>query len=88
MMAHIATLGPASQSHVDSPNKWELLAAPELSGGYGLRTMSTLDGAYDPLTYHCGSIWPHDTQLRCSDLRRWRPTRTLGLPSQSSPTDC
>jgi glycogen debranching enzyme len=51
-------LSPSEESTVAG-----LIAAPELSGGYGLRTMSTLDAAYDPLTYHCGSIWPHDTAI-------------------------
>ena len=23
----------------------------------------TLDAAYDPMSYHCGSIWPHDTAI-------------------------
>jgi glycogen debranching enzyme len=40
-----------------------LLAAPTLSGAYGLRTMSTLDAGFDPLSYHCGSVWPHDTAI-------------------------
>jgi glycogen debranching enzyme len=51
-------LAPAEEQAIAA-----LLGAPELSGGYGLRTMSTLDAAYDPLTYHCGSIWPHDTAI-------------------------
>jgi glycogen debranching enzyme len=51
-------LSPSEESTVAA-----LIGAPELSGGYGLRTMSTLDAAYDPLTYHCGSIWPHDTAI-------------------------
>ncbi len=40
-----------------------LLAAPPMSAGYGLRTMSTLDKGFSPLSYHCGSIWPHDTAI-------------------------
>jgi glycogen debranching enzyme len=40
-----------------------MLGLPTLAGGYGLRTMSDLDAAYDPLSYHCGSIWPHDTAI-------------------------
>ncbi len=40
-----------------------LLAHPSLSNGYGLRTMSTMDHGYDPLSYHCGSVWPHDTAI-------------------------
>lgn len=41
----------------------ELLCADVMSSGYGLRTMSTLDKSYSPLSYHCGSIWPHDTAI-------------------------
>ncbi len=40
-----------------------LLGSAPLAGGYGLRTMSTLDKAFSPLSYHCGSIWPHDTAI-------------------------
>ena len=41
-----------------------------MSGGYGLRTMSTKDGGYNPLSYHCGSIWAHDTAIVISGLAR------------------
>ncbi|MDG6103969.1 amylo-alpha-1,6-glucosidase [Dactylosporangium aurantiacum] len=41
----------------------ERLVAPDLASGYGLRTMSTRDGGYAPLSYHCGSVWPHDTAI-------------------------
>ena len=38
-----------------------LLTGPLLDSGYGLRTMSSAAGGYSPLSYHCGSVWPHDT---------------------------
>ncbi len=41
----------------------DVLSNPVMSGGYGLRTMSTLDAGYAPLSYHCGSVWPHDTAI-------------------------
>jgi glycogen debranching enzyme len=41
----------------------QLLSAPPLSAGFGVRTMSTLDKGYSSLSYHCGSIWPHDTAI-------------------------
>jgi glycogen debranching enzyme len=44
------------------------LASPEMSGGYGLRTMSTADAGFQPLSYHCGSIWPHDTAIVAAGL--------------------
>ena len=31
--------------------------------GWGLRTLAEHMGAYDPLSYHNGSVWPHDTAL-------------------------
>lgn len=37
------------------------LVAPDMASGFGLRTMSSTAGAYSPLSYHCGSVWPHDT---------------------------
>jgi glycogen debranching enzyme len=39
------------------------LARDDLDSGLGLRTMSALDGGYSPLSYHCGSVWPHDTAI-------------------------
>ena len=32
--------------------------------------MSTGDAAYNPLTYHNGTVWPHDTSLGAWGLRR------------------
>ncbi|GAA4447841.1 amylo-alpha-1,6-glucosidase [Phytohabitans houttuyneae] len=48
----------------------EALASPALSGGFGLRTMSTQDAGYSPLSYHCGSIWAHDTAIVLAGLAR------------------
>ncbi|GHH82362.1 hypothetical protein GCM10018793_42020 [Streptomyces sulfonofaciens] len=39
------------------------LAQPDLDCGYGLRTLSAASKAFDPLSYHCGSVWPHDTAI-------------------------
>jgi hypothetical protein len=46
------------------------LAGSELDSGLGLRTMSTADGGYSPLSYHCGSVWPHDTAIAVLGLQR------------------
>ena len=46
----------------------ELLVSPEMSSGFGLRTMSSADGGYWPLSYHCGSVWPHDTAIAVRGL--------------------
>jgi glycogen debranching enzyme len=39
------------------------LTGPALDGGFGLRTMSAANGGFSPLSYHCGSVWPHDTAI-------------------------
>ena len=46
------------------------VASPALDSGFGLRTMSTDDAAYAPLSYHCGSVWPHDTAIVVDGLTR------------------
>jgi glycogen debranching enzyme len=48
----------------------ERLVAPDMASGYGLRTMSTRDRGYAPLSYHCGSVWPHDTAIVMLGLSR------------------
>ncbi|GAA1435780.1 glycogen debranching N-terminal domain-containing protein [Microlunatus lacustris] len=46
------------------------VSGPALDSGLGLRTMSTDDAGYDPLSYHCGSVWPHDTAVVVAGLAR------------------
>lgn len=46
------------------------VTSPALDSGLGLRTMSTDDAAYAPLSYHCGSVWPHDTAIVVDGLVR------------------
>jgi hypothetical protein len=46
------------------------VASPALNSGLGLRTMAVTDAGYAPLSYHCGSVWPHDTAIVISGLVR------------------
>lgn len=39
------------------------LMRPDMLCCYGIRTMSTTDAGYNPQSYHCGSIWTHDTAI-------------------------
>ncbi|WP_158628595.1 glycogen debranching N-terminal domain-containing protein [Saccharopolyspora rhizosphaerae] len=41
----------------------EQLGGPALNSGYGLRTLSAQVRGFNPFSYHCGSIWPHDTAI-------------------------
>jgi glycogen debranching enzyme len=46
------------------------IAGSALDSGLGLRTMAATDAGYDPLSYHCGSVWPHDTAIVIAGLMR------------------
>jgi glycogen debranching enzyme len=48
----------------------EQLSRPDMNSGFGLRTMSSASGAYSPLSYHCGSVWTHDTAIVMLGLAR------------------
>jgi glycogen debranching enzyme len=47
------------------------LAHPSLSSGWGLRTLSSEMAGFNPIGYHVGSVWPHDTAIACEGLRRY-----------------
>ena len=47
------------------------LLADDMFTGWGIRTMASSMAAYNPLSYHCGSVWPHDTALIASGLMRY-----------------
>lgn len=39
------------------------LMRPDMFSGWGIRTLSSLESSYNPISYHNGSIWPHDNAL-------------------------
>jgi glycogen debranching enzyme len=39
------------------------LLRPQLFSGWGIRTVSSKERRYNPMSYHNGSIWPHDNAL-------------------------
>jgi glycogen debranching enzyme len=46
------------------------LSSPDLDCGLGLRTLSAGAVGFNPLGYHTGSVWPHDTVIAAAGLRR------------------
>jgi glycogen debranching enzyme len=55
----------------------ERLRAPDMFNGWGIRTLSSLSPAYNPMGYHIGSVWPHDNSTIAMGLR------SLGLIDQA-----
>jgi glycogen debranching enzyme len=47
------------------------LMGDELWSGWGVRTMSTGDAGYNPLSYHNGTVWPHDNSIIAAGLARY-----------------
>ena len=47
------------------------LRQPDLDSGRGIRTLGTNEVSYNPLSYHNGSVWPHDNSLIAAGLARY-----------------
>jgi glycogen debranching enzyme len=47
------------------------LLSAELFSGWGVRTLATSMRAYNPVSYHNGSVWPHDNALCIAGLMRY-----------------
>jgi glycogen debranching enzyme len=41
-----------------------------LNGGWGIRTLSNTTVAYSPISYHNGTVWPHDNAIIVEGLRK------------------
>lgn len=68
------------------------LTEPSMFTGWGIRTLSSDNPAYNPLSYHCGSVWPHDTAIAAAGLARYHcndavDTIVDGLLSASEHSD-
>jgi glycogen debranching enzyme len=47
------------------------LMAPDMFTGWGVRTLSSRALSFNPMSYHNGSIWPHDNSIIAAGLRRY-----------------
>jgi glycogen debranching enzyme len=60
---------------VPDASRAERLAArllrTDLFGGWGIRTLAAGQARYNPMSYHNGSVWPHDNSLIAAGLRRY-----------------
>jgi glycogen debranching enzyme len=39
--------------------------------GWGIRTVASSEGRYNPMSYHNGSVWPHDNAMVAAGLARY-----------------
>jgi len=47
------------------------LMSDEMFSGWGLRTLATSMSAFNPVSYHNGSVWPHDNALAAAGMMRY-----------------
>ena len=48
-----------------------VMLGPDLFSGWGIRTLSAAHRVYNPMSYHNGSVWPHDNALAVFGLARY-----------------
>jgi glycogen debranching enzyme len=49
----------------------DALMSPAMFSGWGVRTLGSDEPAYNPVGYHLGTVWPHDTAMGAIGLRRY-----------------
>jgi glycogen debranching enzyme len=49
----------------------ERLLDEQLYSGWGVRTLGTREAGYNPLGYHTGTVWPHESSLIAAGLARY-----------------
>ena len=47
------------------------LASVDFNSGWGIRTIARGEARYNPMSYHNGSVWPHDNAIIASGLARY-----------------
>ena len=66
---HCLAAGIVADEHV--PKLVGRLFAPDMFSGWGVRTLSTSHVAYNPLSYHLGTVWPVENATIVFGLRRF-----------------
>jgi glycogen debranching enzyme len=63
-------------SGIADPDKAERTAhrliQDDMWSGWGIRTITSRNPAYNPFSYHLGSVWPHDNSIIAAGFKRYR----------------
>ena len=81
-MGHCLWTGIIEEEH--APEVAAALLSPEMFSGFGVRTLASSMGAYNPMSYHNGSVWPHDNAMVAAGLRRYGFVEEAGRSSGAS----
>jgi glycogen debranching enzyme len=67
--------GQVLLSGIAQPDRAEMvtrsLMSPDFFSGWGIRTVSRREARYNPMSYHNGSVWPHDNALIALGFARY-----------------
>ncbi len=68
-MGHCLWTGIVDRDKADAVARH--LLSPAMFNGWGIRTLATTMAGYNPISYHNGSVWPHDTAIVTAGLMRY-----------------
>jgi glycogen debranching enzyme len=68
-MGHALFTGIATHEHAARIAK--LMMSAEMFSGWGVRTLGIKEARYNPMSYHNGSVWPHDNAIIAQGLARY-----------------
>lgn len=66
---HVLYTGLAREDRAETVVR--TLMAPASFSGWGVRTIASTESRYNPMSYHNGSIWPHDNALIAGGFSRY-----------------
>jgi glycogen debranching enzyme len=66
---HALYCGIANESRARSVAS--VLMGPQMFSGWGVRTVASSEARYNPMSYHNGSVWPHDNALIAAGFSRY-----------------
>ncbi|WP_420477689.1 glycogen debranching N-terminal domain-containing protein [Brevundimonas sp. FT23028] len=55
------------------------LLSAEFRSGWGVRTLALGQARFNPMSYHDGSVWPHDTAMAAAGMARYGERRAVAL---------
>ena len=75
VLSHVSNIGHCLWTGLIRPERAKAvvdrLMAPDMFSGWGIRTLSADHPAYNPNSYHNGSVWPHDNGLVAQGMARY-----------------
>jgi glycogen debranching enzyme len=56
------------------------LVGPDMFSGWGIRTVAHAERRYNPMSYHDGSVWPHDNGIAAAGCARYGLNGHVAVP--------